>query len=76
LSIAGRSRALDALITKNKTKDSLVGGVLANFTFGGKVYALPTSMAIGVLYCNKEIFAANNLKLPATFDDLIADSKA
>jgi raffinose/stachyose/melibiose transport system substrate-binding protein len=73
---SGKIQSLDALITKNKTKDSLVGGVLANFTFGGKVYALPTSMAIGVLYCNKEIFAANNLKLPATFDDLIADSKA
>ena len=73
---SGKLQPLNDLITKYKTSDSLVGGVLSNFTFAGKVYALPTSMAIGVLYCNKELFDANSVKLPATYDDLLAAAKA
>ena len=73
---SGKLQPLNDLIARYKTNDALVGGVLANFTFGGKVYALPTSMAIGVLYCNKELLDANGVKLPDTFEDLMAAAKA
>jgi len=72
----GRTLALDDLIAKHGTKDKVVGGGFGNFTFDGKIYALPTSMSIGTLYCNKELFEKNGVKLPVTYNDLLDAAKA
>lgn len=55
-----------------ETLDKLVPGTLTNFTYDGKVYGLPYSIATANLYCNKELFDKYNLKLPETYEDLLA----
>ncbi len=54
------------------TKDRLTGGALDNFTYNGKAYGLPFIMWVGTLYCNKEMFEANNITLPTTNEELLA----
>lgn len=53
-------------------KSKMLNGTLDNFTYDGKIYALPSYMWLGVLYCNQELFEQNNVKLPETYDDLLA----
>ncbi len=57
-------------------KGKLLAGTLDNFTYDNKIYALPSYMWLGVLYCNQELFDQNNIKLPETYDDLLAAVKA
>ena len=47
-----------------------------NFTFDGKLYGLPRSAEIHVVYYNKKIFADNGLQIPKTFDELVEITKA
>ncbi|HEY5583146.1 MAG TPA: extracellular solute-binding protein [Ruminiclostridium sp.] len=61
---------------KDGTSDKLLGGALANVTYNGKVYGLPTSLSVASLYCNKELFDKNGIKIPTTFDELIDAAKA
>lgn len=56
-------------------KGKLLEGTLDNFTYDGKIYALPSYMSMMVLYCNKDLFEKNNAKLPETYDDLLAAVK-
>jgi raffinose/stachyose/melibiose transport system substrate-binding protein len=57
------------------TKDKLMPGTVENFTYDGKIYGLPYSVASANLYCNKELFEKNNLKVPETYEDLVAAVK-
>lgn len=41
----------------------------------GRIDALPNKIDYGVLYCNKDIFAAKNVPLPKTFDDVVNAAK-
>ena len=43
-----------------------------HFMQDGKVYGMPCYMWAGVLFVNEKIFKDNNLKLPQTWDDLMA----
>ena len=72
---AGKLLALDPYIAKSSVKDDLVGGTLTNYTFNGKAYGLPTHIAMGVLYCNKELFDKVGAKIPTTFSELFDDIK-
>lgn len=60
----------------NGVKEKLLAGTLDNFTYGDKIYALPSYMWLGVLYCNKDLFEKNNIKLPDTYDDLLVAVEA
>lgn len=60
----------------DEIKSKLLAGTLDNFTYDNKIYALPSYMWLGVLYCNQELFEQNNVKLPETYDDLLAAVKA
>ena len=60
----------------NSVREKLLAGTLDNFTYGGKIYALPSYMWLGVLYCNKDLFEKNDIKLPDTYDDLLAAVEA
>jgi multiple sugar transport system substrate-binding protein len=41
----------------------------------GRIDALPNKIDYGVLYCNKDIFAAKNVPFPKTFDDIVSAAK-
>ena len=58
------------------TKDKLVSQTLNNFTYDGKTYGLPMYMWLGVLYCNKDLFDKNGVKIPDTYDELLTAVKA
>ncbi len=60
---------------KDGTRNRLVGGALQNQTYNGKVYSMPFSVWAGVLFCNQELFTKNNVKIPETFDQMIAAVK-
>ena len=50
-------------------------GMLETVEYDGKAYCLPISMnAAGVIY-NTDIFQANNLEVPSTYEELIEDCK-
>ncbi len=68
---AGKLLPLDSYIASSQVKNDLVGGTLTNFTFNGKAYGLPTHIAMGVLYCNKELFDKAGAKIPTTFSELL-----
>jgi raffinose/stachyose/melibiose transport system substrate-binding protein len=72
---AGQVLALDDYL-KDGTMDRIVTGTMTNFTYNGKIYGLPYSIATANLYCNKELFDQNGLKLPETYEDLVAAVKA
>ncbi len=46
-------------------------GTLDNFSVGGKVYGLTYTNWAAALYCNTEMFTANNIAIPATYDELV-----
>ncbi len=54
----------------------MISGALNNMTFDGKVYQLPYTNACSVLYCNTELFEKYGVKIPETWDELIAAVKA
>ncbi len=66
---------LDEYLTDD-IKDRLIGGALANMTFDGKVYQLPYTNACSCLYCNTELFDKYGVKIPETWDELLAAVKA
>lgn len=57
------------------TQNRLVGGALTYQTFNGKFYALPFSLWGGVFYCNQELFDKHRVKIPETFNELLAAVK-
>lgn len=71
---AGKLLPLDEYINDG-TMGKIVGGSTAAFTYDGKVYSLPMFSWNMVLYCNKEIFDANGVKIPGTYDELLDASK-
>ena len=62
--------ALDDYISDG-TKEKIAAGTLDNFIFDGKIYGLPMYTWSGILYCNKELFDANDVKIPDTYDELL-----
>ncbi len=59
-----------------ETLGRLIDGALANMTFDGQIYGLPYTNACSVLYCNKALFDANNVKVPETWDEFKAAVEA
>ncbi len=52
------------------------GGTLTDMTFDGKIYELPYTKACSMLYCNTELFDKYGVKIPETWDELIAAVEA
>lgn len=46
-------------------------GSTADFSLNGKLYGLPRNQDLTVVYFNKAIFDANNVKVPTTTDELL-----
>jgi ABC-type sugar transport system, periplasmic component len=72
---SGNVLALDKYLNDG-TKKRLLDGALTNFTYNGKVYGLPCTLALASLYCNKDLFDKNGIKIPTTFDELLSAVKA
>lgn len=53
----------------------LVGGSLTYLTVNKKVYSLPFSLWAGIMYYNKELFDKYNVKIPETFNEMLAAVK-
>ncbi len=49
----------------------ILPGTLDNFTFDGKVQGLTMTSWAAALYCNTEMFDANGIAIPTTYDELI-----
>lgn len=47
-----------------------------NFVYSSKLYGLPMTSWMMLLYCNTELFEQNNVKLPETYDEWLAACKA
>lgn len=71
---AGKVLPLDDYL-KDGTKDRLLTGTLTYLTYNDKTYGLPYTSDLGIFYVNKEMFDANNVKMPETFDDLLTAIK-
>ncbi|WP_027629575.1 extracellular solute-binding protein [Ruminiclostridium cellobioparum] len=67
--------AIDDYITA-ETKGKLVNGAFNNLTYNDKIYGMPFFLAAGALFVNTELFDKNNVKLPATYDELLTAIKA
>lgn len=52
------------------------GGMLIDMTFDGMIYQLPYTKACSMLYCNTELFDQYGVKIPETWDELLAAVKA
>ncbi|WP_110930425.1 ABC transporter substrate-binding protein [Paenibacillus bouchesdurhonensis] len=50
-------------------------GSFQNFTFDGKLYALPRNSDFEIIYYNKKLFEDNGIQVPTTIDELIASAK-
>lgn len=72
---ANKLLAINDMIDKYGTENSILPGTLNNFTVDGKVYGLPTITALGLLYCNSELFEKYNLDYPETYSDLLNCAK-
>jgi raffinose/stachyose/melibiose transport system substrate-binding protein len=58
------------------TRSKLVSGSTDNMTFDGKIYGLPYGMNVGTFFVNEELFSANGLKVPATWNELLEVCRA
>jgi raffinose/stachyose/melibiose transport system substrate-binding protein len=61
---------------KNYAGYGLAAGALDAYTFNGKLYGVPMYADTWVLYYNQDLFKKNNVKVPQTYDDLLAAAKA
>ncbi len=52
-------------------KNRIEAGMLVDMTFDGKIYQLPYTKAVSMLYCNTELFEKYGVKIPETWDELI-----
>ena len=67
---SGNVLALDDYLDA-AAKGKMLGGALANTTYGGKVYGLTFGLAASGFYCNNRLFEENNVKIPDTYEELL-----
>ncbi len=72
---AGKVLPLDDYLTSSGSADKLLPGAADYFKFDGKTYGIPYSQWVAVLFCNKDLFEQNGLKVPTTFDELLTAVK-
>ena len=73
---AGKVLPLDDYITSSGAGDKILPGATDFFKFDNKTYGIPYSKWVAVLYCNKDLFDQNGVKIPATYDELLTAVKA
>jgi raffinose/stachyose/melibiose transport system substrate-binding protein len=71
---AGKILDLDSYLNDG-TKNKMLTGALTNITYNGKVYGLTYNQQAGALYVNTALFTQDGVKIPTTFDELLAAVK-
>jgi len=71
---AGKVLPLDEFL-KDGTLAKMKGGANTNFSFDGKTYGLTFTQWVASLYCNKALFDKYGVKIPQTYEDLLAAVK-
>lgn len=71
---SGKVLSLDDYLD-DATKSKVIEGTTNNFTYGDKLYGLPTRVNVGLLYCNKKLFEEAGVALPTTYDELLEAAK-
>ncbi len=71
LANAGMLLELDSYLD-DEYMSTVQPGSLDNFTFGGKTYGLTMTNWAAALYCNTEMFDANNVEIPTTYEGLLS----
>lgn len=70
---SGFAQPLDDLYEKYNLEDEYMEAALAQATYDGKLYAVPTyNISLAGVFYNKEIFEENNLEVPTTISELEA----
>lgn len=70
---SGFAQPLDDLYEKTGLKDEFMEAALAQATYDGKLYAVPTyNVSLAGVFYNKEIFEKYNLEVPTTVSELEA----
>lgn len=59
----------DALEADSEWKNRIYDGVLTGTTYGGEVYAIPSTQSVYMIYYNKEIFDNLGLAVPTTWEE-------
>lgn len=72
---AGKVLPIDDYLTDG-TSERIKPGALSFFQFDGKTYGLTMFQWVAILYCNQELFEANGVTMPNTYDELLAAVKA
>jgi raffinose/stachyose/melibiose transport system substrate-binding protein len=70
---SGRIMPLNDIYAGDKAwSDKIMASQIGSFTFDDKVYGVPFTIDGKAFFYNKKIFAENNLKVPATFEEFVA----
>lgn len=70
---SGYAQPLDDLYEKTGLKDEFMEAALAQATYDGKLYAVPTyNISLAGVFYNKEMFEKYNLEVPSTVSELEA----
>ena len=73
---AGLLAPLDDMVGQNGLKETYLPGLLDEYTFGDKLYAIPDGSNVELTFYNKELFAQAGIsEVPTTFDALLDDVK-
>lgn len=68
--------AFNEYLDADKTwKDSFISGVLDKASINGKVYSIPSGLAIAYVYYNTETFSKYSLTPPKTYSELLTTVK-
>lgn len=70
---SGKVKPLNDMVEKDKEWASqIMDSQKGAFTFDGKLYGVPLTIDGKAFFYNKDVFEKNGLKVPKTFDELIA----
>lgn len=60
----------------NNTNNEIYGNMLSNVTYQDRIYGLPLTFSVGVLYCNTELFKDAGIEIPHSYDEFLAVVKS
>ncbi|MDR2567469.1 MAG: extracellular solute-binding protein [Bifidobacteriaceae bacterium] len=69
----GKVYEIGQLLDKDaEWKDRFNEGAFGPVSFDGKIYAVPHTQAVAVMYYNTRLFEENNVAVPTTYDEFVA----
>lgn len=72
---AGQAMDLTDAFMNSDWKDKVINSAVEPYKWEGKIYGIPMRVNAKFMVYNKEVFAANNLTPPTTWDEMLAVCK-